>query len=164
MKYKGWLNKWVELYVKPTVKIRTYEKYGQIVRTRVIPLLGDFEMEDLTGEVLQKFVVELCEKFSPNSVNGTITVLRKSLKMAMVLGVVSRNYCDAIIRPKPQEKKVECFTLTEQRKIEEYVLNSRKQKMFGVMLCLYTGLRIGELLALEWTDSQHNIKLRRIEV
>lgn len=45
-----------------------------------------------------------------------------------------------------------CFSIQEQKKIEQAVLNSKKDKMFGVMLCLYTGLRVGELLALKWTD------------
>ena len=40
----------------------------------------------------------------------------------------------------------------EQKKIETHVLNSNKDKLFGIVLCLYTGLCIGELLALTWSD------------
>ena len=40
----------------------------------------------------------------------------------------------------------------EQKRIEQAVLMDKRPKMFGIILCLYTGLRIGELLALEWTD------------
>ena len=57
-----------------------------------------------------------------------------------------------IKRPKTVEKQVDCFTCQEQKKIEQYVLHSSKHKLFGVVLCLYTGLRIGELLALTWKD------------
>ncbi len=152
MKYKDWLKTWLELYVQPTVKIRTYEKYGQVVRVRISPKLGEYELCDLTSEVLQTFVVELCSKLSANSVNGTITVLQKSLKTALALGITDKCYVDGIRRPKSQEKKVECFTFAEQRKIEQYAMRAKKPKLFGIVLCLYTGLRIGELLALEWTD------------
>ncbi len=152
MKYKDWLKTWLELYVQPTVKIRTYEKYGQIMRARILPTLGEYELRELTAETLQKFVVALCGRMSANSVNGTITILQKSLKTALVLGVTDKCYVDGIRRPKSQEKKVECFTLAEQRKIEQYVMQAKKSKLFGIVLCLYTGLRIGELLALEWTD------------
>ena len=47
---------------------------------------------------------------------------------------------------------MECFSIVEQKKIEKYVLNSKKDKLLGVVLCLYTGVRIGELLALTWKD------------
>ena len=42
--------------------------------------------------------------------------------------------------------------MSEQKKIEQYILNEENTRLFGVLLCLYTGLRIGELLALEWLD------------
>ena len=42
-----------------------------------------------------------------------------------------------------------CFTQREQKQIEEAVFASGKPKLYGIVLCLYTGLRIGELLALK---------------
>ena len=42
--------------------------------------------------------------------------------------------------------------MSEQKKIEQYILNNENTRFFGVLLCLYTGLRIGELLALGWSD------------
>ncbi len=152
MQYQAWTRTWLSLYVQPTVKIRTYEKYLFIVEKRILPRLGHCELEELTVDKLQKFVLELSAALSPNSVNGTITVLRKSLKTAQTLGVSKTCHVDGVFRPKSQERRVESFTLSEQRRIEKCALQSPKPKMFGIVLCLYTGLRIGELLALQWTD------------
>ena len=55
-------------------------------------------------------------------------------------------------RPKLKEKLVECFTLAEQKNIEQAILNGKKDKLYGIILCLYSGLRIGELIALQWSD------------
>lgn len=49
-------------------------------------------------------------------------------------------------------KKVQAFSQSEQRKIETYIMLAAKPKLYGVIICLYLGLRIGELLALTWDD------------
>ncbi len=160
MKYHDWLNEWMENYIMPSSKQRTYTRYGDIVRLHIVPQLGEYDISDLSPLVLQKYVTELLnngnlqtgEGLSANSVNGIITVLQNSLKLAYTLGIISEYNADKIKRPKATEKKVECFSLPEQKKIEQYILEKKQAKLFGILLCLYSGLRIGELLALEWSD------------
>lgn len=78
--------------------------------------------------------------------------MQNSLCTAHLL-VYAKEYTANIIRlPKVKERKIECFTLAEQKKIETAALNSIKTKMFGIVLCLYTGLRVGKLIALQWKD------------
>ena len=96
------------------------------------------------------------EGLAANSVNGIITVIQSSLKLAYTLGELKEYTADKIKRPKTKEKEVSCFTLPQQKKIEQAVLTSKKPKLFGIVLCLYSGLRIGELLALEWSDIDFN--------
>ena len=81
-----------------------------------------------------------------------ITVIQNSLQTAHNLGYIQSEIGGKIKRPKLKEKQVTCFTIDEQKQIEQAIINSNKPKMKGILLCLYTGLRIGELLALEWTD------------
>lgn len=160
MQYKEWLREWLESYVKPSSKQKTYIRYSEIVSQHIIGSLGDYEMSELTPLILQRFTTELLQSgnlktgkgLSANSVNGIITVIQNSLKVAYAIGQISEYTADKIKRPKAREKQVTCFTPAEQKQIEQAVLNGKKAKMFGVVLCLYTGLRIGELLALEWSD------------
>ena len=160
MKYKDWLNEWLDNTAKPTSKIRTYERYKEVADGHIKPKLGDYELNDLTPLLLQRFVTELLQSgnlitgkgLSANTVNTVITVLQNSLKSAMIFGELKEYTADKIKRPKAKENEVSCFSLVEQRKIEQEVLQSKKDKLFGIVLCLYTGLRIGELLALTWND------------
>ena len=160
MKYQDWLINWLNNYIQPSSKQRTYTRYNEIVNQHIIPRLGDLDLSELTPYELQCFVTELLNSgnlktgqgLSPNSVNAIITVMQNSLKTAYALGYMSDYTADKIKRPKTGEKKVECFSSAEQKKMEQYILNKDKAKLFGILLCLYSGLRIGELLALEWTD------------
>lgn len=117
-------------------------------------------MEELTPFVLQKFVTDLTvngnkrtgKGLSPNFVKAIISVVQNSLKTAHLVGYLPEYTANKIKRPKINEKKVSCFTLAEQKKIETAALDAKKDKYKGIVLCLYTGLRIGELLALSWED------------
>lgn len=153
MKYRNWLNEWLKYYVKPITKDRTYNKYLRQIENHIILQLGEYETDDLSAQILQKFTVELSNKgLAANTVNGILSVLKSSLKKAVMLGIAKKEFSECITRPKTREKKIECFTLNEQRKLESYILANTDQKLFGILFCLYTGLRIGELLALKWED------------
>lgn len=160
MKYKTWLLDWLENYVKPSAKIRTYERYYQICALHIIPSLGNYKLTEISVIDLQKFITALLingnhktgKGLSANFVNTVISVIQNSLKTAHLIGLTPEYVANKIKRPKTVEKQVDCFTVGEQKKIEQYVLHSPKDKLFGVVLCLYTGLRIGELLALTWKD------------
>lgn len=160
MKYKEWLKIWLEKYVKPSSKMRTVESYERIIQKQISGTLGETELDTITAMDIQSFVAELLKKgnratkegLAASSVNAIITVIQSSLKRAVTLGYIPKNVADGIKRPKIKGKQVTCFTIAEQRKIERAALSDPYGKMFGVVLCLYTGLRIGELLALTWSD------------
>lgn len=132
MKYKTWLQEWLDNYIKPSSKKKTYTRYEEIVKQHINPALGNYELEELTPMIIQKFITELLEKgnlrtgkgLSSNSVNLIITVVQGSLMIAYNLGI-SKNYVgDKIKRSKITEKQVSCFTPVEQKKIEHAILES----------------------------------------
>lgn len=160
MKYIDWLRQWLENYIRPSVKVRTYERYKIIVEKHIKDKIGDIELGKLTPLMLQQFITELLQSgnirtgkgLSVNSVNAVISVLQNSLKTAHFLGLTEEYTANKLKRPKLKEKSVECFTLAEQKQMEHAVITGKKDKLYGILLCLYSGLRIGELLALQWED------------
>ncbi len=160
MNYKTWFEKWLTHYVEPSSKKRTSLQYYKSAKTHILPRLGDLELADITPFVLQKFVADLTTNgnkrtgkgLSPNFTNSILSIIRNSLKTAHTAGYLSEYTADKVVRPKTKEKQVDCFTAKEQKAIEKAAFSAKKDKYRGIVLCLYTGLRVGELLALKWSD------------
>lgn len=160
MKYNDWLNFWLENYIEPNAKMRTTESYRRIIDKRLRQELGKCEMGELTAPTIQAFVTGLITKgnvatkkgLASSTVNTIITVIQSSLKTAVLSGYIEKNVAESVRRPKIKSKEIECFTVAEQKKMESAALYDKRTKMAGIVLCLYTGLRIGELLALSWED------------
>lgn len=153
MLYEEWLNEWMEIYVKISVKERSYKNYMQRLNKYILPELGKCELEELTALRLQMFSTRLWSMgISSSTINSVVTIIKSSLKKGVALGIIEKQYSDVLVRPRLKSNVVSSFTVAEQKKIERYVINRNRPCLFGILLCLYTGLRIGELLALTWDD------------
>ena len=160
MQYQEWLREWLDIYIKPSSKNRTFCRYEEIICRRLIPQLGEYELEALSPLRIQHYMTELLRSgnlktgkgLSANSVDGILSVIRSSLKAAYELGLTADYTMNKVKRPKSAERQVSCFSVAEQKILERAAMTDKRDKMKGIVLCLYTGLRIGELLALEWDD------------
>lgn len=159
MKYNQWLDIWLENYVKPTSKMKTYAAYKQIVEkdwsqdwgirtewnfSRNITMLRNWIVATRKLNYGYRIIGEYGERYYNRNSKLSETCLYDRW--------VRKVYCRQNKTPENKRKEVSCFTAAEQKKIERAVLADKRQKMFGIVLCLYTGLRIGELLALTWKD------------
>ena len=122
MKYIDWLVQWLENYIRPSVKVRTYERYRLIVEQHIKDKIGSIELNDLSPLVMQRFITELLQCGNRKTSKGT----------AHLLGLTKEYIADKLKRPKLTEKPVECFTLAEQKQIEQAVLNGKKAKLYGI--------------------------------
>ena len=92
------------------------------------------------------------EKLSATSTNMMLSVLNLAFEYACDMEYIAENPCVRVRRTKAETKKIEAFTVEEQRAIEREIVISDDRRLHGILLCLYTGLRIGELLGLTWSD------------
>ena len=160
MMYNNWLKEWLQNYIKPSTKKRTFNQYSKIIKTHILPYLGDLKLEELTPLIIQKFITKLSingnkctgKGLSASYIRMIVSIIKNSLKAAHLISYLPNYTLDKVNYPKIIEKKIECFTINEQKKIEFAVKTTKKDKYLGIILCLYTGLRIGELLALTWND------------
>ena len=160
MKLKEWLDIWLNKYTKFAVKLRTYERYKYIIEKHINPKLGEFDLDDLSAVTLQDYVLSELESgnlisskgLANNSVIGIVNALKSALKLAKSLEICAVDNSGKIKLPMATEKPVTAFEKWEQEKLEKYCLSSNKTNYLGIIICLYTGIRLGELLALTWND------------
>ena len=170
MKLKNWLEVWLNKYTKHTVKLRTYGRYEYIIEKHINPKLGDYELEELSPVLLQDFVLDKIEHgnlktngpLANNSVIGIVNVLKGALSLAKSLEIIERDYTDKIKLPLATEKEVTAFDKVEQDKLVKFCLETKKKNYIGIVICLYTGIRLGELLALTWNDIDFNSGIMNI--
>lgn len=169
MKYTQWLKLWLE-EIKIYNRHKTYVLYKSIVEGRLVEKFKDYDIKEIDRKTVQDYSSELLregkigsdEGLSPNSVNMIVNVIKSSLKSALEAGEIEEYPLHSVRRPRSSEKLVTSFSRSEQKKLEMAIMLEPDTKLLGVLIALYTGLRIGELLALKWSDI--DLKSRVISV
>jgi integrase len=99
LKLREYLARWLEGSVKDTVRNTTYERYEQIARTHIIPMLGDVKLKDLSPTHVRGLYKEKLQTLSPRTVQYIHVTLHKALKQAVNDGLVPRNATEAVKPP-----------------------------------------------------------------
>lgn len=171
MKVKEVFELWLEKYAKPSVKIRSFNKYEFIVNNYIYPILGDLEIDEINCAMMQEYICKLLNmnsnKFNTplavNTIYGIVQVLKQGFKLAIELELISKNPTLKIKLPQISEKEVLALSREEQKNIESFCLSNSKANYIGVIISLYTGVRLGELLALTWDNIDFDKKLMTIK-
>jgi len=154
------LTEWLEIYQKEHIKARTYSRYQGLITMHIVPTLGHKNITELGRREIQEFLAQQKKngnmrngkKLSAASTNMMLSVLNLAFGYACDMGYIEQNPCMRVRRTKAETKKIEAFTVEEQRALETEILRSHDKRLHGILLCLYTGMRIGELLGLTWSD------------
>jgi integrase len=152
-KLKDYLDRWIGTTIKGNVRHNTYSAYQGYIKNHIVPNLGELQLFEVKADIIQQFIFDLGNKeLSPKTIHVIASMLSSALQCATNYEYIFKNPCAKMRLPKVEEKEVEVFTEDEQDKIVKAVLKSRDKRHLGILICLYTGLRIGELCALKWSN------------
>lgn len=151
-RFSYYCDEWLRLN-RIRVKESTFVKYTNILENHIKPKLGGYYVHAITSVHVEEFSQSLlCEdKMSPKTVKDILTVLRSILKYsARQTSWISPTV--EIFYPKDIKKEIRVLTRDEQFNFVHYLLHDMDECKFGTLLALLTGLRIGEICALRWTN------------
>lgn len=125
----------------------TLELYLHVIEKRIKPNFKDVQIKDLTRGMLQAFV----DQYSTD-IKNTFIVLRQTLKKLYSLDLIPTNYYDALIKPK-SKGTLHPKNALSQDEVKLLLSHFKGHRLEHAMMLIFnTGLRIGELLALQWNE------------
>ncbi|WP_394186853.1 tyrosine-type recombinase/integrase [Metabacillus halosaccharovorans] len=158
--FEAFAQEWIKIYAQ-NAKISSVRARSKEMK-HFISVWGPYQLKKISKQIYQKRIVELSEKYSRNYVSGIHACGRMIFNHAVELGLIKINPTENIQLPKHQIKVEEIESQGEEIKFlekEELARFLRTSDSDGLEMdslifttLAYTGLRIGELLALKWTD------------
>ena len=158
-----WLQTWYELYAKPHLRFSTAEYYRRGIELHITPRIGDIPLKKLTGRDLQWLYKDLQEHgrlreaqkgkqpgLSDSTIRGIHTMLHNALDRAVKERLILRNPANDCIPPKIPKHEMK---ILPPEQIKSYLTAAEQRGVLPMFyLELISGLRKGELVALQWSD------------
>jgi integrase len=172
-----WIQTWLETYVKGIVRPATYEKYVSCLRP-VMKTFKDMKLNKLDPTLLQQFFQQQLfsggkneQGLSPITVRNQRRYLSSCIDMAVRLGITAKNPVKLTKPPKVEKSEIHPLSEIEVERVLAVALEnlenvkskdnwgdimSEADLYIGVMIAVFTGMRLGEIMALKWSDLSVN--------
>lgn len=162
--FSHFFKNWIFDFKKIEVSSNTFAEYEVCYRTKILPYdISKVKIKDLTPNILQEYFNYLLnsEKLSINCIKKIHRKIKSCLQFAIVQNVIIRNPIIVVTLPKEkQEEKYKVFSKEEQLLILGALGENVVDKI--ILTGFFTGLRLGEILALRWEDLERGLlKIRR---
>ncbi len=156
MKLAEYMEEWLAAR-SAELRPATLDTYRRLTRLHILPHLGAQSLAELTPLRLQAWLGDLAQKrarrggrLSTHTVTSTMAVLRAALSDAVRLGMLEHSPFRRVPAPKLAQRLVTSLTLADVRRLDAVAAHHRPGPLFSFLW--QSGLRIGEALALRWSD------------
>jgi integrase len=156
----GYIRSWLDSTLKQSPK--TLERYRELAERQIIPHLGEVKMQKLTPEHLETWHATLIRSgLSARTVGHAHRVLSTALARAVENGTLARNVATIRKPPTVEEQEIEILSPDT---IKAILGGLAAHPLYPIAsLALATGMRRGELLALQWSDIDFERGIVRVE-
>lgn len=168
--YNDILDAWLQSS-RINAKESTYARYSHLIDTHIRPQLGKYQLSKISTQLIEGFIerkltcgrIDKSGGLANKTVTDILTVVKSTMEYARYNNYeVSCNLSKLTVKKKEKEMRV--FCQTEQEALIRVLIHDMDLYKFGVLLSLYTGIRIGELCALQWEDvnlTNSTLKVRK---
>ena len=147
---REWMMHWMENEMLGSVKASSYQTYLTQINKHILPELGGLYLTQLTPALAYEFTENMyVAGLSAGTVKGVFRLLSAALQFALDEGVIRKNPCRKLKIRQGEQMEQRVLSRSEQEKVR---LAADERGDLPVLLSLYTGMRLGEVSALKWSD------------
>jgi integrase len=147
----AYLERWLADVARPTIRATTHVSYKGIIDNHISPRIGGIKLDKLTPAHVQGLYSALeRDGASATTRRHCHVVLNRALKQAVKWGMIPRNVCSAVERPRDEEKEIQPLTAEQAQALLKAAAGDRLEAFYVVAVT--TGMRLGELMGLQWGD------------
>lgn len=138
--------------IKHRIKESTAANYQMKAEKHIIPSFGKKRIDQITADDLNRFIQEKrAEGLSNRYISDIIVLIKSILKYAVRVYHIA-NPMDYVCLPKKEKPEIQLLSEKEQKELQRYVSANKNRTTLGIAIAMGTGIRIGELCALQGED------------
>lgn len=156
---RDWLAQWLEQYIRPGVRVKTYERYQCSITQHIVPYIGNIGIDQLTAEDVQKMLNdllasggELHQGLSPRTVNTARRTLKTALDKAVHLRKIDYNPVEATKACRTEKPQITVISHEQAQRLLHIARDDDQTSYMAILLALSTGMRLGEIFGLIWAN------------
>ena len=145
------------------LKESSYVKYRTVINNHLLPVFGDCQISDITRNDVSQFCNSLLSEendipaLSPKTASSIMCVLKNIFDYAAQVKQYATVDLRGISIRQPQ-RQLRVLSILEQHTLSAYLCKNLNLYNLGILICLYTGLRVGEICALKWGNENFEEK------
>ena len=164
MKVKDFIPAYKEFKLR-TCKRSSVSAYMLIIKNIILPIIGEYELEAVSSKEAESLKQDCEDKgLSKKTIQDVIICLKNILKVANILEVAETKTISVLWGTGNNEvkKQVEAYNKDQVRKLVASLEETPSFKNLGLLITIYSGMRIGEVCALQWKDIDLEEKVIRV--
>ena len=160
VKFETFAEEWFEDYAKLNLKSTTFARQRQLTK-RVYAAIGHIRLDKLTTREIQKFINSLAKDgvnentgkaLSRKTMVHYLSFISTVIDFAIKMDMLTDNPCRRVTIPKGSKKERQILTIEQTEEFFKLLQNAPLKYRAFFTLDIYSGLRRGEMLGLEWKD------------
>ena len=167
--FRDWCDEWIEVK-KLSIKASSYIRYNNLLEKHINPILGNLQISSINTVLIREFLQNGLTKgrldgrggLSAKSMTDILAIVKEVFGFAQNAG--EQTFCDFTQTPiKKILHEMRVLSRFEEQRLIAVLTDRMDLYKLGVYICLFTGLRIGELCALRWKNISFTEKVIKVE-